>query len=122
MVQVTKSGGRTLIDGTVYEISFAKPCAITISGGVIDAFNSGYLAYKGQNYTSGVLEIEQGESVSVCVLNGVGYGYSAIQLNGKTVAEGYSRKVEYTYQISKNANVAFTFSQEDGQYAKITEQ
>lgn len=116
-------GGRTLVNGTVYNIAFAKPCMITISGGVIDTFNSGYLTYKGQKYTSGVLEINQGESVSVYVQNGVGYGYSAIQLNGKTVAEGYSgRKTEYTYQISKNANVTFTFSQVDGQYAKITEQ
>ena len=115
-------GGRTLVNGTVYNIAFAKPCMITISGGVIDTFNSGYLVYKGQKYTSGVLEINQGESVSVYVQNGVGYGYAAIQLNRKTVAEGYARKVEYIYQISKNAKVTFTFSQADGQYAKIIEQ
>ena len=115
-----------MVNGTVYKITFAKPCMITLSGGGTSGYHFGYVEYNGEKYTSGTLEIEQGTTVGIYLQNGVGGTYVAVLLNRKTVAYGYMQ-MKYTYQVTKNANIKFPYyydtdGYKEGKYAVITEE
>ena len=97
------SGGRTQVDGTVYEISFSKPLTITVSGG-----SGGYawVTYNGAEMTSGEITITAGESVTVDCFSRNGK-ICCIYLNGNLVASA-GGCAEYEYTPSANATIKFT--------------
>ena len=96
-------GGRTQVDGTVYEISFSKPLTITVSGG-----SGGYawVTYNGAEMTSGEITITAGESVTVDCFSRNGK-ICCIYLNGNLVASA-GGCAEYEYTPSANATIKFT--------------
>ena len=103
MVQNTKSGGgRTLINGTAYEIGFApKSYTLTIKDG--DSLDA-YALYNGTRYPSGTLEIPAGESVTIYA-NSSGSAQCAVYINGKFTESDYA--LRYIYAPSQNATISF---------------
>lgn len=100
--QNSKLGGRTQIDGTVYEISFSKPLTITISGG---SSGEAYVQYNGANTTNGIITINSGESVKVRLYSSNGRTCN-IYLNSTYVTGG--AQITYEYTPSANATIKFT--------------
>ena len=107
MVLNTKSGGgRTLVNGTAYAIEFVKKLKLTITNTISTSKQSGSVIYQGNTYTSGTLEVEQGETVTIALKNSTGNDWCFVGVNGKTVASDTSH-VEYIYAVTKNASVKF---------------
>lgn len=107
MVLNTKSGGgRTLVNGTVYAIEFVKKLKLTIVNAIDSSNMSGSVIYNGKAHTSGTLEVEQGETVTIALRNDGGNGWCFVGVNGNDAASGSSH-VEYTYTVTKNASIRF---------------
>ena len=107
LVQVTKlGGGRTLVDGTEYEIKF-KPSeyTITLTG------SGGKITYNGVE-KNGTFTVTAGDSVTIKA-RAEDYVNSSqvtatISLNGKVVAtktNGVIAEVTYIYTPSANATI-----------------
>ena len=101
-----KKSGKVLIDGTVYAIEFVKKLRITIVNAIDSSNMSGSVIYNGKAHTSGTLEVEQGETVTIALRNDGGNGWCFVGVNGNDAASGSSH-VEYTYTVTKNASIRF---------------
>lgn len=99
-------GGRTLVNGTVYAIEFVKKLKLTIVNAIDSSNMSGSVIYNGKAHTSGTLEVEQGETVTIALRNDGGNGWCFVGVNGNDAASGSSH-VEYTYTVTKNASIRF---------------
>ena len=109
LVQVTKSGGRTLVDGTAYEIGLIKEYEIKITGGS----SRSNVTYNGKTYYGNeTLLVKDGESMTVVVASGTnGYGYAMkIYLNDVVVAGGNdwgARSYSYIFTPKGNATISY---------------
>ena len=109
LVQVTKSGGgRTLVDGTEYEIGFAKNLTVKITGEFYepDTGYKGGVRIAGTSVPIGEYQVELGTQIEVRA----GYIHSArynavILLNGKRVAAGELNK--YTFNATNDTEINF---------------
>ena len=110
-----KKSGKVLIDGTVYAIEFVKKLKLTIVNAIDSSNMSGSVIYNGKAHTSGTLEVEQGETVTIALRNDGGNGWCFVGVNGNDAASGSSH-VEYTYTVTKNASIRF------GSYAYVIAQ
>lgn len=102
----SKKNGKVLIDGTVHAIEFVKKLRITIVNAIDSSNMSGSVIYNGKAHTSGTLEVEQGETVTIALRNDGGSGWCFVGVNGNDAASGSSH-VEYTYTVTKNASIRF---------------
>jgi hypothetical protein len=102
----SKKNGKVLIDGTVHAIEFVKKLRITIVNAIDSSNMSGSVIYNGKAHTSGTLEVEQGETVTIALRNDGGNGWCFVGVNGNDAASGSSH-VEYTYTVTKNASIRF---------------
>ena len=102
----SKKNGKVLIDGTVHAIEFVKKLRITIVNAIDSSNMSGSVIYNGKAHTSGTLEVEQGETVTIALRNDGENGWCFVGVNGNDVASGSSH-VEYTYTVTKNASIRF---------------
>ena len=125
LVQVTKSGGgRTLVDGTEYEIGFIKEFEIKITGGS----SRSNVTYNGKTYYGNeTLLVKDGESMTVVVANGNnGFGYAMkISLNGVVVAGGNEWGAHsYSYRFTPKGNATIAYILHDNAYytCEITEE
>mgnify|MGYP004463945585 CR=1 FL=1 len=104
LVQVTKSGGgRTLVDGTAYEIGFAEPVTVTISGDAVASKELATVAYKGVTYRNTTITAEKGEEL---ILTTVPYNWNST--NGQILINGtivLNQTGSYTYTLSKDVNI-----------------
>lgn len=106
------------MDGTEYEIGFAEPVTITITGVGYDTSYQvarGYVEYDGKIYcpngTTIELQVNVGDKLTVVAgtsPGGEAY-YPSISLNGTTVAESNTKNsVQYIYTVTKNAAIHVT--------------
>lgn len=106
LVQVTKSGGgRTLVDGTQYEIGFGHSCIIEIT-----AIQSNILAMVTINGTTykaaATLEVESGTEIE-CLASGSRDAKGKITVDGDVVAQATGGQVEanYTYLVETDTKI-----------------
>ena len=125
LVQVTKSGGgRTLVNGTAYEIGLIKEYEIKITGGSARS----NVTYNGKTYYGNeTLLVKDGESMTVVVANGNnGFGYvMKIYLNGVVVAGGNDWGARsYSYRFTPKGNATIAYILHDNRYytCEITEE
>lgn len=108
MVQVTKSGGggRTLIDGTAYEIGFSRTVTITITGDGGGGRELTSVTIDGVKYIrTATVEALTGTEIVCYAANGGGL-YGAIHLNGTVVARGSSAGgASYTYTVKSDMEI-----------------
>lgn len=121
MEQNTKSGGgRTLINGTGYEIILKQK---TVSITIIGSFASGsYIEVAGTKYTAAAnIEVQEGESIKVHA--GGASSFPKIFLNGTQVARGNGTGANYTLSTAGMASVGirltYLTSANYGAYNKI---
>lgn len=105
MVLNTKSGGgRTLVNGTVYEINFDKKCRIEIKNGKDEFREKGYVLYNGQKIMTGAIDVTAGEKLEIFLYSS--YGNSYVYLRGDVIRVYDS----YNYVVSTAATLSFEFS------------
>lgn len=90
----------------MYAIEFVKKLKLTIVNAIDSSNMSGSVIYNGKAHTSGTLEVEQGETVTIALRNDGGNGWCFVSVNGNDAASGNSH-VEYTYTVTKNASIRF---------------
>lgn len=93
----------------MYAIEFVKKLKLTITNTISSSKQSGSVIYQGKTYTSGTLEVEPGETVTIALKNEIGNEWCFVMLNNNawSVAQN-TVHVEYTYTVTKNASIAFT--------------
>ena len=115
-------GGRTLIDGTGYSVSFSTPCTVAMSGSGWSTSGSmcyTHLIHNGTNYTSGTIEANVGDTVTVKFYAISSAHELSVKLNGNWVYgsgswEGVTGST--TYDIVLTGDATFTI-EVNGSYA-----
>ena len=121
-------GGRTLVGGTGYDISFTEPveCTITLSG------TGGTITYNGTEQTESFTAMS-GKKITIQV-KARNYGKPAqsnIYLNGTLVKQamamsaGGARYASYDYTVTTNATIKRSTSNTSAKYSedvRITEE
>lgn len=100
------SGGRTLVDGTKYEIGFSRTITITITGDGGGGRELTSVTIDGVKYIrTATVEALTGTEIVCYAANG-GWGYGAIYLNGTVVASGSSSGgASYTYTVKSDMEI-----------------
>lgn len=98
-------GGRTLVNGTAYDVSFAEETVkIAVHNGL--EVRNCYVLYNGQRITSGEIDVKIGDTVVVYV-GAIEQNYGRIYLNSVEVAKGLN--VQYSYIVTKNATISYSW-------------
>lgn len=123
MEQNTKSGGKTLVGGTGYDIALQKKYTVTITGTIYVGYpdkNDGFGSYckvGNDKYTTPVtVEAAQGTKIVVQAGSTSAYGnysqYTRVYLNGSIVAQGQKTSdagIGAKYEFELNADITINF-------------
>ena len=113
LVQVTKSGGgRTLVDGTKYEIGFSKPIQVQVTTTNKSKNNWGRIYINGAEVFEGSFELEQG-AIIVLEAGAGGYFAGTISIDGEVVASKKEGTVQYDYEVTVDCNITLNRSNND---------
>lgn len=97
--------GRTLVNGTAYDVPFAEETVkIAVHNGL--EVRNCYVLYNGQRITSGEINVKIGETIVVYV-GAIEQNYGRIYLNSVEVAKGLN--VQYSYIVTKNATISYSW-------------
>ena len=95
------------MDGTEYEIGFAEPVTVTISGDATMGKTLATVTYKGVEYENTTIAAEKGEEL---ILTTVSYNWQST--NGQILINGtivLNKTGSYTYTLSKDVNIQVGF-------------
>lgn len=121
MVQNTSlGGGKTLINGAAYDISFAPIAVeITITKDRAIAGTEAYVQYNGRKYESRTITISASDSVLVYVKTRI---YNSLYVNDAFITS--AKEVSYTYAPTAgvaSATIKFEIMNREGYWVYINE-